>query len=330
MSESLFERAYRRHQERYLVRALFIQQQLLYVVIVLVVAGLSAYVDMSLGEFLRLALLACAFQFLYSLLSLPLEHRLTEPVAKWLRGDRSGDATAAAWRAAAGLPWELIRQGFTRFPLNLVWSFYLLWSLYLTWELDLPIYYAVLMYLGAVVLLLYATTLRYFSAERIARSVLRDIAAALPDGTAPAAPGPRVRVRLLAALPAINVITAVSADALTRGGDADLTDLVIVVLIATAVAATLSLVLTVLLSDSISEPLRELQVAARELGAGVFSTRVPVVTTDETAATLRSASRSATNSTTASERQSWRSQKRRGCRRSRPTAQTATAPGSPS
>jgi hypothetical protein len=80
-------------------------------VIVLVVAGLSAYVDMTLGEFLRLALLACAFQFLYSLLSLPLEHRLTRPVAEWLRGDRSGDATAAAWRAAAGLPWELIRQG---------------------------------------------------------------------------------------------------------------------------------------------------------------------------------------------------------------------------
>src|SRR2546421_9760925 len=131
MSGSYFERTYRRQGSRYLRRALFVQMQLLYGVIVAVIAGLSAYVHMSLGQFLRLALLACAFQLLYSLLSLPLERRLTRPIAAWLDGDRSEQATVAAWRAAAGLPWQLIRRGFSEVPVNLVWAFYLLWCLYL-------------------------------------------------------------------------------------------------------------------------------------------------------------------------------------------------------
>src|SRR5437588_4020159 len=105
MSGSLLERAYRRLGSRYLVRALFVHKQLLDVVIVVLVAGLSAYVKMSFGQFLRLALLACALQLLYSLLSLPLERRLVGPITAWLEGDRSEPATVAAWRAAAGLPW---------------------------------------------------------------------------------------------------------------------------------------------------------------------------------------------------------------------------------
>src|SRR5438128_1291705 len=153
MSGSLLQRAYRRLGSRYLVRALFVQKQLLDVVIVALVAALSAYVNMSFGQFVRLALLACAFQFLYSLLSLPLERRLTRPIASWLDGDRSERATTDAWCAAAELPAQLIRRGFTSFPVNLVWLFYLLWCLYLVWQLKLPVYYAAFMYVGAIVLL---------------------------------------------------------------------------------------------------------------------------------------------------------------------------------
>jgi len=294
MSGSYFERTYRRQGSRYLRRALFLQMQLLYGVIVAVVAGLSAYVHMSLGQFLRLALLACAFQLLYSLLILPLQRRLTRPVNEWLEGDRTDDATVAAWRAAVSLPWQLIGRGFTSFPSNLVWLFYLLWSLYLTWELTLPVYYAGLVYLGAVILLLYATALRFFTTERLVRPVLRDIAAALPGGAAPAVPGIPVRLRLIATLPAINVITAVAADAVVRGGNADLADLAVVVLISTAIAGTVSLVLTLLLSRSISEPLADLREATKRIGAGDLATRVPVVTTDETGDLARSFNEMAT------------------------------------
>jgi adenylate cyclase len=96
------------------------------------------------------------------------------------------------------------------------------------------------------------------------------------------APGLSLRARLLIALPAINVVTAVVADAATRHGHAHLSDLALVVLVATGVAGSVSLVLTVLLSDSISEPIGVLREAAEKVGAGDLKTRVPVVTTDET------------------------------------------------
>src|SRR2546429_4774403 len=104
MSGSYFERTYRRQGSRYLRRALFVQMQLLYGVIVAVIAGLSAYVHMSFGQFLRLALLACAFQLLYSLLFLPVQRRLTRPVNEWLARGPPHVAALAAGRGAEAAP----------------------------------------------------------------------------------------------------------------------------------------------------------------------------------------------------------------------------------
>src|SRR5438045_9496321 len=103
MSGSYFERTYRRQGSRYFRRVLFVQMQLLYGVIVAVVAGLSAYVHMSLGQFLRLALLACACQLLYSLLILPLQRRLTRPANVSLEADRRAAATVGASRGLGAL-----------------------------------------------------------------------------------------------------------------------------------------------------------------------------------------------------------------------------------
>jgi adenylate cyclase len=74
----------------------------------------------------------------------------------------------------------------------------------------------------------------------------------------------------------------VPAYGLARGGDAELADLAIVALVAIGVAGSISLVLTLLLANSISEPIAELRRATKRLGAGDFGTRAPVVTTDET------------------------------------------------
>jgi adenylate cyclase len=65
-------------------------------------------------------------------------------------------------------------------------------------------------------------------------------------------------------------------------------ELVTVVLIATAVAASVSLVLTVLLSDSITGPIAELREATGRVGAGDLDVRVPVITSDETGELTRS------------------------------------------
>ncbi|MFN2615528.1 MAG: hypothetical protein ABR581_00220, partial [Thermoleophilaceae bacterium] len=65
---------------------LTLQQQLLYPVIAAAIAGLSAYVDMSLGEFVRLVLLGCFFQFVYSVVTAFVAQRLIEPIVQWQRG----------------------------------------------------------------------------------------------------------------------------------------------------------------------------------------------------------------------------------------------------
>jgi adenylate cyclase len=288
MIERALARAYERLGARYLQRALFLQLQLVYAVIIVAVAGLSVYVEMSFGEFVRLALLACAFQFAYSLLSWPVARNLARPIVEWLEGARSDESTIEAWRAAAAFPWETVRRGLFVAPLSVVWLFYLLFSLYFVWELGLPLYSALLVYVASMVLVLYAVTLRFFAVEQVVRPVLRDIASSLPAGAAPEAPGPSLRARLLAVLPAINVITAVVADTFAGGGDRDIADLAIIVLIAAAVAATVSLILTLLLARSITGPIAELREATRRLGDGDFGVRVPVVTTDETGDLARS------------------------------------------
>lgn len=283
MLQRFLERAYRRLGPRYPGRALFLPLQLIYVPIVLGLAMFSLYVDMSLGELLRLALVGCGLQFLWSLLAVSIHRRLTRPIIEWMQGARTFDATVAAWRAAVSLPLELVRRYLIVLPLAPVtWALFLAWALYAAFELDLPAYSALVLLVGVAYFMAYAVSLNFFIFERAMRPVVDDIATALPEEAMPAAPGLSLRARLLIALPTINVITAAPVYGLARGGDAELADLAIVVLIAIAITGTVSLVLTLLLASSVSEPISELREATRRLGAGDFSARVPVVTTDET------------------------------------------------
>src|SRR4051794_23250624 len=125
MLESLLEREYRRLGPKYIPRAIFMQGQLLYPAVFLGVAMVSAYVPMSLGLYLRLALLGCALQFLYTLISTREVRRLTQPVGEWL--DHRGDEgrAAAAWRAASSLALAFVRRTF-----SLSWLGVSLWLLY--------------------------------------------------------------------------------------------------------------------------------------------------------------------------------------------------------
>ena len=285
----LLGRAYWRLGPRYLTRALFLQQQTLYPILVLAVAGASLYVDMSLGQFVRLALLACALQLLLSLLTLPVERNLTRPVRGWLEGERGEEQTIAAWRAAASLPWQVLRHQLFSPTLGVVvWSLYVVWCADLAAELDLSFASTLEVYLAVAVVVSYATALRFFGVEQIVRPVLEHIGAALPEDAKPTAQGLPLRARLIAALPAINVITAVVAYGVARGGNAHAADLAKVVGIAIVVAGTVSLVLTVLLAGSVTEPIEQLRAATRRVMLGEFDTRVPVVTTDETGELARS------------------------------------------
>src|SRR5437763_8069732 len=282
MLQALLERSYRRHGSRYIARAAFVQGNLVYALAVVGVAVVAAYVPMSLGVFVRLVLLGGLLQFAYTLVSQRTVVRLASPISTWIEGKRDDEQTVEAWCAATALPSEFVRRTFSG-PLGaFLFLMYVILVAYFAWQTHLSVSTAILVYAGIVVLVAYALALRYFGIEQTVRPVLRDIAAHLPDGTAPRTRGPSIRLRMFAALPAINVMTAVVADAITRHGHAQLRDLAPVVVISPAVASTISLILTALLSDSISEPIETLRQAATKVGAGELATRVPLVTTDET------------------------------------------------
>src|SRR4051794_4138096 len=98
--QRFLEREYRRRGAGYVPHAVSFQGHLLYPIVLAGVWLISAYVHMSLGEYVRLALLGCALQFAYTVISGRVVRRLSEPVAAWL-ADRDDSARAeAAWRAA--------------------------------------------------------------------------------------------------------------------------------------------------------------------------------------------------------------------------------------
>jgi adenylate cyclase len=277
------ERAYERLGPRYVRRAILIQGQLLYPVVFFGAWIASAYVPMSLRQYVELALLGCALQFAYTLVSDQAIKRLTVPIERWHESPDDEQRALDAWGAAAELPMAFVRRSFSWSLLGVsLWVIYAIWVAVFVWQLKLHVLTGLLVYGGVVVLIMYAVALRYFSTERIVRPVLRDIAAHVPVTLEKTRRGLSLRARMLVALPAINVVTAVVADAATHHGEGHLKDLVYVLLVGTGVAASVSLILTVLLADSITEPISELRAAAQRVGAGELSTRVAVTTTDET------------------------------------------------
>jgi adenylate cyclase len=89
-----------------------------------------------------------------------------------------------------------------------------------------------------------------------------------------------LRWKLLAALPMINIITALVASALS-GGDRGGTGLGIDVLVATGVAVTIALELSLLLARSIMHPIGDLQRGIEAVRRGEYDIAVPITTADE-------------------------------------------------
>ena len=85
----------------------------------------------------------------------------------------------------------------------------------------------------------------------------------------------------MAALPLINLITGLVVAALTSGGGGGGARSGLDVLVAVAVATTISLELTVLFSKSILRPIADLQRATEAVREGHYDVSVPVTTGDE-------------------------------------------------
>jgi adenylate cyclase len=277
--KSVFDRAYRRLGPRYPIRMLGVAVRLEYVIVVLGVAGLGLYVPVSFTDFLLLAALAIAGQEGYGLLVVRYFRPRLEPVEHWIEGDRSAERTSQAWAALASVPAELLRfwwRGGYPLPAGLAWSVFAIWLL------GLPAWAIPVLFVSAEVLLAYGNGIAFFLVERAIQPLLDEIALELSDEADVEAIRLPLRLRLLTALPAINVATGVVVVGLVQSGHPGLGTLGIAVGVSLAVAFTLAFLFSVLLADSVVSPIHRLEAATERVGGGDLGTRVPVSAADET------------------------------------------------
>ena len=277
MERTLFARLWRRLGARYL--ALYFVFDLLsgWAVAAGTIGLLSLYESMSLGEYLVIVGVACGAIAVGVTAGWYAGRPALRPLAAWLRGERDPERAPEAWRAAVGVPVEFV----TRAQWLPVVAVLIPVVAFITAYLGVPWYAGIILFAGGVVSVAYSAVLHFFATEVALRPVVRDIAEHLPPAFSGAGVGTSLRVKLLASLPLINVITAVVVSGLSAGEGASLADLGWDVAIALLVSFTLSFELTVLVAKSILLPLRDLLESTERVRHGDLSARVPVMSGDE-------------------------------------------------
>lgn len=282
-------RAYARLGRRYFTAVLVAEWVLSFVVVIGGVGALTLYEPMAADEFLRIALVTVGVLAVENAFATWIARDMLRPVKRWLAGARDDEATVSAWRALAELPIAFLRRWKWIPPLMTIPPV----TIYVTFELGLPLYSAFVILAGAFVVLSYGGTLRFLTMELAMRPVLAEVARELPETFELGRAGVPLRVKLLATLPTINVITGVLVAGLSTGASETISSLGVDVLIAVAVASTISLELTLLVSQSVLEPIGDLREATERAAGGDLSARVPVISTDETGRLAQSFNRMA-------------------------------------
>jgi adenylate cyclase len=276
---NLFRSLYERLGPRYPRGVLLGSLPAAYLTGLLATAGTALYVDMSIGEFIRLVLASWVLIWTPDVvLEARLILRRTGPVAAWLAGARGASETLAAWKAAAGLPLAVLRAPL---PYIVVLPGLVAWAVFAVWELDLPGYSIGIFVAASVLIYLYRGVVRFLLMEAALRPALEDLGASLPADSSVQPVQVPLRRRLLAALPAVNLITGVAVGGFSAGEGDDLGALGLALLGSAAAAVLVSSWLTGLLSASITTPIIQLRDATRRVGRGDLSVRVPVASTDE-------------------------------------------------
>jgi class 3 adenylate cyclase len=288
-------RAYRRLGPRYVPVVMAMVPQLAVVNVVTAVVTLALYADMSAAEFARILATGLAGMFVANAMWRRTARGHLAPLDAWREADRDPSQAVAAWKAGATLPLQMMRRDLLSPSLGgFAYAFLLAWVGYVVWELERPPLTVAPLFVGVVLFVMHVETLRYLALEIAFRPVLEDISrsagGADPDLFAPGLP---LRSRLLVTLPAINVVTGVTAVVVVGLGNLTLADLGLAAVVSAAVAGSASLALTILVSESVTGPIQAMHSATRAIADGDLATRVPVVTTDETGALARSFNRMA-------------------------------------
>ena len=267
---------YRKLGTFYPAAFLTVELQSALVVTAATVGLFSFYYEADADQFLRVLVVALALTAAAIGSVLPRAYRRLRPIQRWIGGARGPEESRRAWSAAVGLPLDLLRRDL---PLPLVLTVVPTCVAGVV-LLDLP-WPAIFPFLiGAAVAVGYAAILHYLAIESGMRPVLVDINRSLHPRLKAQPYALPLRVRLMATLPLINIITGLVVAALTSegGGPADFS---FDVLIAVAVATTISLELTIMLSKSILRPIADLQRATEAVSTGRYDVTVPVTTADE-------------------------------------------------
>jgi class 3 adenylate cyclase len=281
MVRALLRMAHRRlGAERYLRAAIVGQFLLTPVAVAAGIWGLDLYVGLDGRQFRDILAVAEALTAVEVAASSVVALRLARPALEWARGDGAPAATIAAWKALAGLPLAFLRWGRGATVVIVIVPI----SAFNASRLDAPFVGAFLaIAAGTAIVLAYNAFVRFFLLEQLVRPVLADVARSVPDGSDLGDVSAPLRTRLLVALPATNVITAVTVLGLANHKPG-IHALGVGVLVTLGVAATVSLELSVLLTRSVLDPLDELREGTARVTRGDLTARVPVLGSDETGA----------------------------------------------
>src|SRR3954447_4351846 len=270
--------AYEKLGPRYARWAIAVQFQFAHLVVLGGVGLLTLYVNIDREAFWRILIVSEVLVLLENLVSFKIADKLVRPADPWLNGERNPNTALAAWRALAGLPIDYIRHRRALVVLSNVVPI----SIFITLELNTPFFPAFLIIcVAASIVLLYGVLLRFFALELVVSPILEETSCELTDDTELSGVTVPLRTRLLVALPAINVVTGVVVAGFASPHDS-LDSLGLGVVLAIAVAFTISLELSLLLTRSIVEPLEDLRIGTQRVRGGDLDARVPVLGTDET------------------------------------------------
>ena len=266
MALTVFNRLYRRLGPRYPAVFLTVELQSAFLIAAATLGLFSFYYNASAHDYLKILVGIVLLVAVAVGITLARTLPLMRPIQEWIAGARDAEQTQKAWEAAVCLPLELIRRdlGIPILIAIVPGSIWAVIVLHLSWLAFFPLF------AGSLVALGYSAILHYLVLEAGMRPVLVDInqSQAAPRLSAEVSAIP-LRVRLMAALPLINLVTGLVVAAFTSGGGGGAA-LGLDVLVAVAVATTISLELTVLFSKSILRPIADLRRATQAVREGHY------------------------------------------------------------
>jgi adenylate cyclase len=247
-------------------------------IITVATVGLFAlYTQPSEPEFWRIVVVAEILVSLALVYTVAKAIKLAKPLSDWLRRGRDPDGALDAWVTAIEIPRRLVFvNGWKPFAIISLPS-----AIFYTIELKLPAYSALILFGGACVAVAYAGVLHFFASELFLRPVVEDIAKLLPADFTGEPVGVPLRWKLLGALPILSVVTGVVTSGLSTDGTTSLNDLGFDVVVAIAIAFTVALEMTVLITKSVVDPVNDLLEATKRVRGGDLEARVPVTSGDE-------------------------------------------------